>query len=706
MSETGRISPESAYPQLNARTGRFRFGAPRNAICIGPEGAHVLFLRSAGPETPEHALWCGQIDPTGRWQEHLLADPTALGSCEVPAAERARRERLRENAAGITAFSVDSAGCRVVFAFGGRLWTVEVDGADPRALPSSTPVIAPTISPDGRWAAYSTGKRVHITALDGTGDHPVTPEDDATWGLADFISGEEMDRYQGIWWAPDSAALLIQRTDETHVPVWHLSDPAHPEREARTVRYPRALSRNARTDLVRVDRSGEHLTLIPWDHDRFEYLARVSWGPVGAPLLLVQSRDQRSDQVLAVAADATTSVLRTHEAPDWIALFPGVPTWTPRGSLLTVEEDRTTDTYRLAADGVCFSPEGWQIDAVLDAGPKDVLATARRDPETLVVVRFPYEGGAEPVSDPLGVAVAHRRGAGRILSQSGLGAPRTLEYRIGDRRATIPSFALSPETPRVQLCRLGPRELRTAIIRPRGRVKGPLPVLFAPYGGPGAQRVLRSDALYWESQWWADQGFLVVSTDGRGTPGRGPAWDRSVLEDFAGTLDDQVEALEHLREAAPEADLTRVAIHGWSYGGYLSALAVLRRPDLFHAAVAGAPPTDWTLYDTHYTERYLGFDRAVYQRNSLLDDAPGLSRPLMLIHGFADDNVTVAHTLRLSQALLRAGRPHTVLPLTGITHMANDPATAENLLLLQREFLTQALGSTTTDHGPEREGIV
>jgi dipeptidyl-peptidase-4 len=142
-------------------------------------------------------------------------------------------------------------------------------------------------------------------------------------------------------------------------------------------------------------------------------------------------------------------------------------------------------------------------------------------------------------------------------------------------------------------------------------------------------------------------------------------------------------------------DLTRVAIRGWSFGGYLSALAVLRRPNVFHAAVAGAPVTEQTLYDTAYTERYLGLPQEqpdVYRRNSLLDDAASLSRPLLLIHGLADDNVYVAHTLQLSRRLAEAGRPHTVIPLSGVTHMTTKETVAENLLLLQVRFLREALG--------------
>jgi dipeptidyl-peptidase-4 len=207
--------------------------------------------------------------------------------------------------------------------------------------------------------------------------------------------------------------------------------------------------------------------------------------------------------------------------------------------------------------------------------------------------------------------------------------------------------------------------------------------------------------LHFESQWFADQGFAVLVIDGRGTPNRGPAWDRAVYRNLADpVLEDQVDGLHAAAERFPFLDLGRVAIRGWSFGGFLAAMAVLRRPDVFHAAVSGAPVTDGTLYDTHYTERYLGMpDQEVdaYARYRLIDDAPNLTRPLMLIHGLADDNVYVANTLRLSKALMEAGRPHTVLPLSGITHAPLDPAVAENLLMLQVRFLRDALGLPDPD---------
>ena len=258
----------------------------------------------------------------------------------------------------------------------------------------------------------------------------------------------------------------------------------------------------------------------------------------------------------------------------------------------------------------------------------------------------------------------------------------------------------------MQIFAAGDRGLATAVLLPHDHDGSPLPVLLDPYGGPHALRVQRASNAFTSAQWFADQGFAVVVADGRGTPGRGPAWERAVHLDLATVvLDDQVDAL-HAAARRHEGlfDLDRVAIRGWSFGGFLAALAVLRRPEVFHAAVAGAPVTEWRLYDTFYTERYLGHpddEHNGYDRSSLLPLAADLTRPLLLIHGLADDNVVAAHTLRLSSALLAAGRPHEVLPLVGVSHMTPQEEVAENLLLHQLDFLRRSLGierSLGVDH--------
>ena len=358
----------------------------------------------------------------------------------------------------------------------------------------------------------------------------------------------------------------------------------------------------------------------------------------------------------------------------------------------------------------------------------DSTAERYHDARSFDIVTISYaDGSVRAVSDEPGVWRASRRGDGLVVwgrTMDSAKAVMRLSYGAEGARTghDVCNVAAEPDfVPNVRFVRLGERKLFTAIVAPSASSRfagaAELPVLMHPYGGPGHQEVVMSRAAYLDAQWWADQGYLVVIADGRGTTGRGPVWDREVyLQMKRVSLADQVDAVHALAGAVdelnrmggaaegcefgghddaarplPKPDLERVAMIGWSYGGFLSALAVLDAPDTFAAACAGAPPTDWTLYDTCYTERFLCLDPQVYADNSILLDAPKLVRPLMLIHGFADDNVTIAHSLRLSQALMEAGRPHTFLPLTGITHMTNDPDVARNLLILQRDFLSDAL---------------
>jgi dipeptidyl-peptidase-4 len=337
-----------------------------------------------------------------------------------------------------------------------------------------------------------------------------------------------------------------------------------------------------------------------------------------------------------------------------------------------------------------------QLRGVLDASAERIVVVGNPldDASVQHVYRWTRDGSFTALTDGLGVHTA-AVGGDTIVMRSAVVDEPGARWRLpsgnqltsrAERPLVRPNVVVTPHRDG------GPT---TAVLLPHGHDGSPLPVLLDPYGGPHAQRVQRSHNLFCASQWFADQGFAVVVADGRGTPGRGTDYERAVRNDFVtGVLDDQVTALHDAAERHPELDLGRVAIRGWSFGGFLAALAVLKRPDVFHAAIAGAPVTEWRLYDTCYTERYLGHpdeQPEVYDANSLLPLAPDLERPLLLIHGLADDNVVAAHTLQLSSALLAAGKPHEVLPLVGVTHMTPQEVVAENLLLHQLDFLRRAL---------------
>jgi dipeptidyl-peptidase-4 len=526
--------------------------------------------------------------------------------------------------------------------------------------------------------------------------------------LAEFIAAEEMGRSRGFWWSPEGDRLLVARVDDTPVQRWWISDPAHPETDPQRVAYPVAGSANAEVRLYVFGLDGVR-TEVSWDRSRYPYLAHAHWSAAGAPLLLVQARDQRSQLFLAVDPDTgATRMVHADEDPTWLDLFPGVPCWSPGGQLVRIADEGGARV--LAFGERPLTGAQLHVRAVLDVSTDDVLIAASagegaNSPETGEVhVYRVNELGLERVSQEPGVHSAVRAGGVTVLVSSVLDRPgaQVQVLREGKKTATISSYAEDPGlSPRVTLTQGGAQKIPCAVLMPTDYDgDNPLPVLLDPYGGPHGPRVLAAHNSHLTSQWFADQGFAVVVADGRGTPGRSPAWEKAIRDDLTLSLDDQVEALHGLAERFP-LDLSRVAIRGWSYGGWLAGLAVLRRPDVFHAGIAGAPVTDWRLYDTHYTERYLGdpaTNPAVYAKSSLVTDeglaAPAEThRPLMIVHGLADDNVVVAHALRLSSALLAAGRPHEVLPLSGVTHMTPQEQVAENLLLLQVDFLKRSLGT-------------
>jgi dipeptidyl-peptidase-4 len=278
--------------------------------------------------------------------------------------------------------------------------------------------------------------------------------------------------------------------------------------------------------------------------------------------------------------------------------------------------------------------------------------------------------------------------------------PRSTVHRgDGNRIGELPSVAEQPPftvKQEIALVGSGPRFYAT-VIRPRRFEKGKrYPVVVHVYGGPGHQEVLAQMNRRLIDQWLADQGFIVVAVDNRGTPGRGRDWERAVYRKFGSVpLADQVAGVQAICKKFPEMDPARVGVYGWSFGGYMAAQAVLRRPDVFRAAVAGAPVTDWYDYDTHYTERYMGVptkDDPAYKDGSLLTWAGDLKRPLLLVHGTADDNVYFRHTLRLADALFRAGKDFEVLPLSGLTHLLPDPVVMQNLYGRFARFFRRHLG--------------
>jgi dipeptidyl-peptidase-4 len=668
-------------------------------LAISSEGSLVSFLRSDHGRDPINSLWVYDVNAG---VERKVADPRALlaDGDNIPAAERARRERMRETTSGITAYTRDDSGRLAAFTLGGSLYLADLTNGTVQTINVTGPVIDPQLSPDGQCIAWSTGEQVRIWST-ADGEQVLTPDDGGTWGLADFVAAEELDRVHGLWWSPQSDALLVERFDDSMVESIWLADPATPEVEPRRHRYPFAGTTNATVTLHLVTTAGQ-VSEIPLG--TAEYLVSVRWKD-GDPLVVQASRDQRHFTTSALRGGTLQQISELTD-PNFLDVIPGQPRWW-NGQLLEVVDDLATDTRRLVLDGKPITPTGMQVLAVLGTTGHSVDVVATRNATDRFVASVNHNGEVTVFTDD-GVWA----GSAPVEQVSQVYRVRHGSRHRGGHRAVelwrdddlVHVFDSHAERPALGDCDVhtivtGKHSVKTAVLFPTGHLPGSqaLPVLMRPYGGPHGAQVLNAALAYVEDQWFADQGFAVVVADGRGTPGRGPRWEREVAGDFADVvLADQIAALYDAATAFPgDLDLTRVGIMGWSFGGYLAALAVLDRPDVFHAAVAGAPVTEWRWYDTAYTERYLGHPETApeaYHRNSLLHRAAHLQRPLMLVHGLADDNVLARHTLALSGELLAHRKPHTVLPLSGVTHMTPQEVVAENLMLLSVDFLRQHLG--------------
>ncbi len=654
----------------------------------------MAFLRTADGGSTMASLWVLDVDE-GR--ERVVFDPDELGGEDaISDEERDRRERAGERMTGVATYGADPGVRVAAFTLGTRLLVSDLIEGTTRELTAAGAPFDPRPDPTGRRVAYVSRGALHVIELADGSDRELAadPDPDVHWAVAEFVAAEEMGRMRGYWWAPDGEHLLVCRVDERAVAVWQIADPIHPDVGSRPVRYPQAGTVNADVTLHVLGLDGSDVEVM-WDRAAFEYVASGAWDAHG-PMTHVQSRDQRSTRVMAIdPSDGSTSVLAEDSDPVWVDLTPGSPARLDDGRLVTVGRHHDTNTLKI--DGEPMTPAGLQVASVVHAGGT-VIFTGTQEPTEMHVWRLSDDGPLRLTGEPGWHAAVASEGGTVLVTESTASATPVATFSGTPSPEHV--FVSDAETPVIEclprFLSLGPKELRTAVLTPGGREPGaPLPVLLDPYGGPHFGRVMRTQRALLESQWLADQGFVVLVADGRGTPYRGAAWDRSVHGDYVDlALEDQVDALHAAAERYGFCDLSRVAIRGWSYGGYLTLAALLRRPDVFHAGVSGAPVTDMRYYDTHYTERYLGSPETQpegYAKADLIPDAANLRGELLIFQGLADDNVYAVHALRMSKALMEAGRAHSMIPLSGLTHRPRDPVAAERMLILEVEFLHRAL---------------
>ncbi|MFT3838824.1 MAG: DPP IV N-terminal domain-containing protein [Myxococcaceae bacterium] len=684
-----------------AETRRFMAGRPVSAKPT-PDGK-VLFLRSGARDNVQLLF---ELDIATAQTRQLLSPEDVLkgAQAQLSVAERAQLERMRITARGFTSFQLSEDGKHILTGVSGKLYVIERSSGKVTALKTGDgAAMDPRFSADGSLVAYVRANDVHYVDLKTNSEHKVTTggTELKPHGLAEFVAQEEMSRFSGYWLSPDSKKVAYQETDNTGVEELSIPDPMKPESKPEMFPYPRPGKPNAKVKLFLGALSGGKGTEVKWDSNAFPYLATVKWPKKGPLTLVVQNREQTKQQVLAADDHGATKVLLTEEDAAWINLDQAFPRWLEDGSgfLWWTERSGHSEVELRKADG--------SLDKVWVKGEAELENFCGLDEAAKVLY---FNGGPNPTMlQPYRVALGGTPERLKLAEKPGIEMiefndraktlidwattfeqmPRTTVYKLNgqslDKVAELPRVAEEPAIAlNAQVHKYGSGEgFWGMVIRPHTFKPGQkLPVILQVYGGPGHQEVTAAMMSNLRLQWLADQGFIVVKLDGHGTPRRGRAWERTLKGNFASTADDQVAGLQAIAKEVPEMDMTRVGVTGWSFGGYLSALLGLSRGDVFKAAVVGAPVVDWKDYDTHYTERYLGVPPAAdkaYEVSSLLTYVPKAERPLLVIHGTADDNVYFLHTLKLSDALFRAGKKHQVLPLANFTHLVPEPLVAERL---------------------------
>jgi dipeptidyl-peptidase-4 len=698
-----------------ARHPRPGLTAPRR-VEFTPDGQAITYLFS-GAGTLEQQLWRYDL-ATGERRSLTGDEAGGADDREFTIEEQLRRERSRLRERGVTDYQFvreDGDGQLVLLVpLGGALWVRRGDGPL-AALPGTEDALDARLSPNGRRVAFVRDDELWVTEVAGdAGPRRLTSGagNGITNGVAEYIAQEEMGRREGYWWNPDSQQLAYEWADSGHIPIYPIVHQGKDEPAIEEHRYPFAGKPNARVQLGVVAASGEgEPRWLGLGLGADDYLARVAWRPDGTLTAQTEPRDQRSLRLVAFdgATGAATTLLEERGDP-WINLADDLR-FLPTGEFLwSSEQSGFRHLYLHAADGRelrALTAGEWMVTGVvaLDAKRRVVYFQGTRDG---VLERHLYRvsldgGEIERITDGAGwhdTVVAPD--AGLYLDRYGsLDAAPTLTLRrlagnefvatlFADESATAEALGLQPPELATFQTADG-ATLQAAIYAPPGAESDDAryPLIVAVYGGPHAQMVANTWGLTIDlrSQYLAQQGYVVLKVDNRGSANRGLRFEAPIAGDM-GRIEvmDQVAGVRWISER-PYVDGSRVGITGWSYGGYMTLLSLLRASEVFSVGVAGAPVTHWDGYDTHYTERYMGHpavNAAGYRESSPLTHIAALEGKLLLIHGMVDENVHFRHTARLVAALTAADRPYDLVIYPEERHMPRD---AKGLEYLERRLV-------------------
>jgi dipeptidyl-peptidase-4 len=674
--------------------------APRQ-VRLAPDGRYLTLLRNRADERERYDLWGYDIE-TREWR--MLVDSEKLGSGrELSEDEKMQRERARVGSLkGIISYQWASDGSGVLVPLDGDLFLAKLDGTVTQLTNTEGTELNPKLSSKGKFVSFVRDRRLWVGPV-GAEAAPVTPAEGETirWGEAEFVAQEEMARLQGYSWSPDDSRLVVQRTDEAAVGIVTRAAIGAKGTKVFDQRYPAAGTPNAVVELFVMNPDGSGKVKVNLGLDLDIYVARVDWAP-DASAIYVQRQDRaqtRIDMLRVDPATGASTVLFTEQAarPDyWVNLSDNYR-FLKDGSLLWwSERDGYGHFYRFAGGQWTqltggTSPTTTLVGVDEAAGTFTYQATAGVLTQQIYRARLDAAAAPELLTDPAFTNAASMDEAGRLLyvtrsspsqpPQSYLATPDGKqvawieENRVEGQHPYAPFLAshVAPEFGTIPAEDGTP--LHWMMLKPAMQPGKRYPVFFQHYGGPGPQTVTKGwgGAL---AQAMVDKGYIVFQLDNRGSANRGVDFEQPLYRAMGGAeVRDQKAGAQFLK-SLDFVDPAKIAIYGWSYGGYMTLKQLEADPGLYAAGISGAPVTRWELYDTHYTERYMGNPREVpeaYEKASAIPDAAKITDPLLLIHGMADDNVVFENSSELISVLQEGNRPFEIMLYPGYTHRVSGP---------------------------------
>jgi dipeptidyl-peptidase-4 len=684
-------------------------GSQPRALRLSPDGTLLTYLKPRADEKERLDLWARD---TRTGVERMLVDSKKVGSgAELSEAEKMQRERARIGGSkGIVAYDWAPDGKTILVPLDGDLYLAALDGSTKRLTNTPGGELNPVVSPGGGYVSFVRNQNLWVQPLSGGSARALTTEGGGTvhFGEAEFVAQEEMDRRTGYWWSPDDRLVAVEKFDEAPVHVFTRASIGATGTSVYDQRYPAAGTPNALVELYVMKPDGSGRVKVDLGNDPDIYLARVDWTPDGRTLLIQrESRDQKTLDMLRVdPATGKASVMFTEKAGErsWLNLSDAYRPLRDGGLIWRSERDGFGHLYLYKEGKWTQLTKGpWVVTALVGVdeekgrlwftGTKDDVLEQQLYSVDIarpnVITRLTEPGYTNAASmDARATRLIVTRSSPTQPSQSYLADSDGKRIEWINQNAIVPGHPYYPYLASHRPTQFGTIKaadgtpLYWEMITPKLEPGKKYPVFFQHYGGPGTGQQVTHGWMGALPQYLVDQGWIFFQIDNRGSYNRGKAFEDAIYHAM-GTVEvaDQLAGAKYLK-TLPFVDGSKIATYGWSYGGYMSLKMLEKTPGVYAAAVSGAPVTDWQLYDTHYTERYLGDpakDPASYASSAAWADAPRIKDPLLIIHGMSDDNVFLDNSLKAIAEMQKTDTPFEMMLYPGYTHRVGGPGISEHL---------------------------